>query len=366
MSPHQTHVGHHQARDYAQTPLNLYWEVTQACALACRHCRAEAVASPHPQELTLPEAFTFLEQIQDFGPPLPHLILTGGDPLARHDLFELIDRAHALGIGVSITPAATAKLTLDVLVRLRGHRIEGLGLSLDGSTAARHDSIRGVPGTFAVTIQALRWAGELGMPVQVNSLVAAETADDLPAIYELLKGYAVTRWSLFFLIAVGRGRVLQPVTSEEGERLMEWIYDTSRKAPFVVATTEAPSYRRVALQRMRAEDMTGEQMKSSPVFRGFGVRDGHGVMFVSHTGDICPAGFLPLVAGNVRNDRVAEVYRTSPAFQALHDPSLFQGRCGRCEYRAICGGSRARAFATTGNPLAADPFCAYEPCTRTH
>jgi AdoMet-dependent heme synthase len=366
MSPHQTHFGNHPARDYSQTPLNLYWEVTQACALACRHCRAEAVASPHPQELTLPEAFAFLEQIQDFGPPLPHLILTGGDPLARHDLFELIDQAHALGIGVSITPAATAKLTLDVLVRLRGRGIEGLGLSLDGSTAARHDSIRGVSGTFAVTIQALRWAGELGMPVQVNSLVAAETADDLPAIYELLKGYAVTRWSLFFLIAVGRGRVLQPVTSEEGERLMAWIYDTSRKAPFVVATTEAPSYRRVALQRMRAEGMTGEQMKSSPVFRGFGVRDGHGVIFVSHTGDICPAGFLPLVAGNVRNDRVATVYRTSPAFQALHDSSLFQGRCGRCEYRALCGGSRARAFAATGNPLAADPLCAYEPCTRTH
>jgi AdoMet-dependent heme synthase len=366
MSPHRTQFGHSKARDYAQTPLNLYWEVTLACALACRHCRAEACASPHPEELTLPEAFEFLEQIKDFGSPLPHLILTGGDPLARPDLFDLIDRAHALGIGMSITPAATPKLTRDVLVQLKKHGIDGLGLSLDGSTAARHDSIRNVPGTFALTMQALRWAGELEMPVQVNSLVASETADDLPATYELLKGFAVTRWSLFFLISVGRGRVLEPVTPDQGERLMEWIYKTSRTAPFIMATTEAPSYRRVALQKMRAEGMTGDQIKTTGVWRGLGIRDGHGVMFVSHTGDICPAGFLPLVAGNVRYDRVAEVYRDSPVFEALHDPSLFQGRCGCCEYRALCGGSRARAFAATGNPLSEDPLCAYEPGLRTH
>lgn len=366
MSPHQTHFGHSKAREYSQTPLNLYWEVTQACALACRHCRAEALAFPHPQELTLPEALAFLKQIKDFGPPLPHLILTGGDPLARQDLFELIDRAHSLGIGVSITPAATPKLTRDLLVQLNRHAIEGLGLSLDGSTAGRHDSIRGVPGTFERTVQALRWAGELEMPLQVNSLVASATAEDLPAIYDLLKGFAVTRWSLFFLISVGRGKVLQALSPNQGERLMEWIYETSEKAPFTVATTEAPSYRRVALQKMRADGMTGDQIKNTSVSRGFGIRDGHGVMFVSHTGDICPAGFLPLVAGNVRNDRVAEIYRASPEFRALHDPSQFQGRCGRCEYRALCGGSRARAFAATGNPLGEDPFCAYEPCSRTH
>jgi AdoMet-dependent heme synthase len=257
-------------------------------------------------------------------------------------------------------------LTRDVLVRLKRHGIEGLGLSLDGSTAARHDSIRCVPGTFALTFEALQWAGELKMPVQVTSLVAAETADDLPAIFDLLKGFAVTRWSLFFLISVGRGKVLEPVTPEEGEKLMEWIFDISRTAPFTVATTEAPCYRRVALQRMRTKGMTGDEMKSAVVARGFGVRDGHGVMFVSHTGDICPAGFLPLVAGNVRSDQVAEVYRDSPVFEALHDSSLFQGECGRCEYGPLCGGSRARAFAATGNPLAEDPFCAYQPGSRTH
>ena len=358
---HPAHGSHHELRDYAQTPLNIYWEMTQACALACRHCRAEAVPFSDPQELTMAESLAFLQQIKDFGPPLPHLILTGGDPLERKGLFDLIDQAHALGISISITPAATPKLTLDVLARLKEHGVEGLGLSLDGSTAQKHDSIRGVPGTFDRTLEALRWAGDLGMPIQVNTLVSAETAGDVPAVFNLLKGFAVTRWSLFFLISVGRGKILQPLTPGEGENLMEWIYETSRTAPFIVATTEAPSYRRVVLEKMRAAGFTGDQIKRTGAYRGFGIRDGHGVLFVSHTGDICPAGFLPLMAGNVRRDRVAEVYRTSPLFHALHDPARFEGRCGICEYKVLCGGSRARAFGATGSPLAEDPFCAYEP-----
>jgi MoaA/NifB/PqqE/SkfB family radical SAM enzyme len=289
------------------------------------------------------------------------LILTGGDPLARSDLFELIDEARQLGISVSITPAATAALVRDVLVRLKEHFVEGLGLSLDGSTSELHDSIRGVPGTFARTIQAMRWAQELLMPVQVNTLVSAETAGDLPAIYELLKPMGVARWSLFFLISVGRGKVLQPLSPEDSEKLMQWVYTTSNKAPFIVATTEAPSYRRVVLEQTRAQGMTGEQIKRSGATKGFGIRDGHGVVFVSNTGDICPAGFLPLGAGNVRKDRLVDVYRNAPLFRALHDPAQFEGRCGVCEFNALCGGSRARAFAATGNPCASDPLCIYEP-----
>ena len=265
---------HHAQRDYARTPLNVYWEMTQACSLACRHCRAEAVPQPHPSELTFDQGVEFLSQIVDFGDPLPQLILTGGDPLSRADLFELIDEAHRLGIGVSITPAATEALTRDVLVKLKEHAVEGLGLSLDGSTAARHDAIRGIPGTFDRTMQAIRWAGELEMPLQVNTLASAETADDIASVYELLKPHAVMRWSTFFLISVGRGTVLQPLSPEEAEKLMAWIFETSRTAPFIVATTEAPSYRRVALERMRAEGKTGEEIKRSGVYRGFGVRDG--------------------------------------------------------------------------------------------
>jgi radical SAM protein len=355
---------HHAKRDYSQTPLNIYWEVSQACALACRHCRAEAIPTPHPMELTLEEGCRFLCQIRDFGEPLPQLILTGGDPLQRADLFCLIDEARRLGISISITPAATPALTREVLVRLKEHHVEGLGLSLDGSLPESHDSIRGVAGTFERTLQAIRWAQELQIPLQVNTLVAEETVHEIPAVYDLLKGYSVTRWSLFFLISVGRGKVLQPLSPQEGEELMGWIFEISNSAPFVVATTEAPSFRRVAIERMRAGGLSGDQLKGGAGSRSFGIRDGHGIMFVSCTGDIYPAGFLPLVVGNVRKDRLADIYRNAPTFRALHDPKQFAGRCGFCEYNAVCGGSRARAYAATGDPLASDPFCDYEPHAR--
>jgi len=312
---------------------------------------------PHPQELTEQEGLQFLRQIPEFGSPMPQLILTGGDPLLRRGLFTLIDEARSLGIGVSITPAATSALTLDVLKKLKNHGVEGIGLSLDGSTAERHDAIRGVAGTFDRTTEAMRWAGSLDMPMQVNTLVSAETVTDLPAIYELLKQFRISRWSLFFLISVGRGKVLQPLTSERAEVLMAWIYEISQKAPFVVATTEAPSYRRVAIERMHAQGLKGEAMKRSRVARGFGIRDGNGIVFVSSTGDICPAGFLPQVAGNVRTDRIAAVYRNAPLFQLLHQSRLFKGKCGVCEFHSLCGGSRARAFQATGDALGADPLC---------
>lgn len=350
-------LANHAPRDYSLTPVNVYWEVTRACALACRHCRAEAAPEPDPQQLSFEEGRELLRQITEFGSPLPQLILTGGDPLERPDLFDLIDEARNLGIGCSITPAATPKLTREVLTELKAHGVEGLGLSLDAPDAELHDSIRGVPGTFDRTVQAIGWAQELSIPLQVNTLVSEETAPHLPAVYELLKEFRIARWSLFFLISVGRGKVLQPLSAEEGEKLMGWIYETSRTAPFTVATTEAPSYRRVALDRMRAEGLDGIGIRRSTAFRSFGIRDGHGIIFVSHTGDINPAGFLPLKIGNIRRDYLTEVYRRAPEFRALHDPTQFEGRCGACEYHMICGGSRARAFEATGNPLASDPFC---------
>jgi AdoMet-dependent heme synthase len=358
---HSVKVLQHAPRDYAQTPLNIYWEMTQSCSLACRHCRATAMPNPHPNEMTYEESIAFLHQIPEFGEPMPQLILTGGDPLNRPDLDLLIDEARKLGIGVSITPAATARLTRELLMRLKARGVDALGLSLDGSTAQKHDSIRGVPGTFDRTLLAMQWAKELEFPLQVNTLAAGETVDDIPAIYELLKQYDIARWSLFFLISVGRGKVLEPMEEAPGKKLMGWIYETARQAPFVVATTEAPSYRRFALEKMRSEGMTGEQIKRSGSYRSFGIRDGHGIVFVSNTGDICPAGFLPVVAGNVRTNRLADVYRNSKVFRELHNPTEFHGRCGYCEYHAICGGSRARAYAATGDALGEDPFCTYEP-----
>jgi radical SAM protein len=339
----------------------VYWEMTQACALACRHCRAEAVSTPHPDQLTHEESRSLLHQVASFEKPLPHLILTGGDPLQRTDIYELIDEARALGLTVSITPSATADLTMEVIAKLKSHGIESLGLSLDGSTSERHEGVRGVEGCFDWTVAAIKNAAQLGIPIQVNTLVSQETVNDLPYIYELLKNLNIMRWSLFFLIAVGRGKELQPITPEEGEEWMNWVYDLAKIAPFAIKTTEAPSYRRVALNRMRADGMKAHEIEQTPVYRGFGIRDGNGIMFVSNQGDIYPAGFLPLTVGNVRKDHLVDVYRHSPMFSALHTPSEFKGKCGRCEYRVLCGGSRARAFAYTGDALATDPFCPYEP-----
>lgn len=359
----QTHPHAHRSsmHDYSQNPMLVYWEMTQACSLACRHCRAEAVSKAHPDQLKHDESLDLLRQIATFGNPSPHLILTGGDPMEREDIYEIIDFARSLALTVSVTPAATPSLTVEVLQKLKDHGIDSLGLSLDGSTAARHEAIRGIEGCFDWTMRAMREAAELGFPIQVNTLVSKETADDLPAIYELLKDVKVMRWSLFYLIAVGRGKELQPVSPERGEELMHWTYKLAQYAPFAIKTTEAPSYRRVALNAMRAEGWTGAEIERTPVYRGFGIRDGHGIMFVSNQGDIYPAGFLPLVCGNVRKDKLADVYRDSPMFKALHTPSMFKGKCGECEYRTLCGGSRARAFAYTGDALASDPFCPYEP-----
>jgi radical SAM protein len=349
-------------RDFSRNPLIVYWEMTQACGLACKHCRASAMPHSHPLELDTAESRAFLSQLMDFGDPLPHLVLTGGDPLSRPDLFPLIDYARGLGLEVSITPAATSALTPAVISKFKDHGVQSMGLSLDGSTRARHDEIRAVPGTFDRTLLAAEHAGKAGLPIQINTLVAEETAEDLASIYELLAtSFPVMRWSLFFLISVGRGQALHEVSPEAGERIMEWVQDLASHAPFAVKTTEAPSYRRVALQRMVATDMSHSEMKRSSVYQGFQIRDGHGIVFVSHLGEIFPSGFLPLRCGNVRVDSLADVYRNSGIFSALHTPGHFHGKCGVCEYSHICGGSRARAFTHTGDVLGPDPFCPYQP-----
>jgi len=356
---------HHSTRNYALNPLIVYWETTQACALACRHCRAEAMPCAHPQELTHAEGRDLLHQIAFFGNPLPHLILTGGDPLQRADLYELIDQAKAIGLEVSITPSATNRVTQEAIGQLKQHGIQSIGLSLDGSTAAQHDSLRGVAGCFESTLRAAENAAEVALPIQINTLVSEETADDLPASYALLQNLSIMRWSLFFLIATGRGKALVEVAPTTGEALMNWVHDISETAQFAIKTTEAPSYRRVALNRMLHQESPNERQRRS-LYQGFGIRDGNGIVFVSHTGNVYPSGFLPLAAGNIRRNPLPHIYRNASLFCSLRMPSQFTGKCGYCEYREICGGSRARAFAHTRDPLASDPLCNFEPLHRSN
>jgi len=345
------------------TPMIIYWELTTACALACRHCRATAQSEPAPGELTHDEALRVLDQIADFGQPAPHVIFTGGDPLRRFDLDELITEAGRRGLGVSLSPAVTPLLSKQRLADLRGLGVQVVSLSLDGSTAERHDGIRQVTGTFDATMQALADANAVGMPAQINTLVTDETAADLDAVYELLCQYHVMQWSLFFLISVGRGAQLRELSPGDAERTLIAWGKKARTAPFRIKTTEAMQYRRINAQALLRAGMTRDEIENGPMSRGYGVRDGNGVVFISHTGEVFPSGFLPVTVGNVKERSIVELYRDTDLMRALRRPEEFTGRCGACEFNRWCGGSRSRAYVWTGDPLASDPLCPYTPAS---
>jgi AdoMet-dependent heme synthase len=350
---------------FADRPQRVYWETTRACDLACRHCRAAAAPDADPHELSTSESLALLDDLAAFDAPLPHLVLTGGDPLKRADLFDLIAAAQSRGFRVSVAPSATPLLTAAALRALRKAGVDAISLSLDGSTAPRHDLIRGIPGTFERTMEAARVAREVELPFQVNTLVCQETLDDLPAVHDCVVAMGAARWSLFFLVTVGRGQVLQPITPHCAEDLLAWLARLSgppRPGGLVITTTEAPHFRRVVAELRRdAHATTPPPAKSTaPIGHGAGIRDGNGIMFISHTGEICPSGFLEIPVGNVRRDDVVALYRDAPLFQALRNPDAFNGRCGPCEYRWACGGSRARAYSGSGDPLGEDPLCEHE------
>jgi AdoMet-dependent heme synthase len=345
---------------YDRGPLMFYWEMTRACDLACRHCRAAAIAQRDPRELTTAEGRRLLETISAFDPK-PHVVLTGGDPLRRPDVYSLVEYATTQGLVVSVTPSGTPSCTKEVLIGLRDSGVSSVAFSLDGSSERRHDHIRGVEGSFRYTVDAVAWALACGLPVQINTLVSAETAPDLAEIHRLVCDLGVPRWALFFLIQVGRGAVLNDVAPDDAEQILIWLHERSQAPKPVIKTTEAHHFRRIAAQRQAVDGGSGSQAAS--IRRSWNIRDGAGVMFVSHVGDVYPSGFLPIPVGNVRVDDPVQLYRDAPLFRQLRDADQFKGKCGRCEFRVICGGSRARAFAATRDPLEADPLCPYQPGT---
>jgi radical SAM protein with 4Fe4S-binding SPASM domain len=336
--------------DVDRRPLVLIWEVTQACGLACRHCRADAKPERHPNELTTDEGKQLLNDAAAFGDG-QLVVLSGGDPLARGDLTELISYGDDLGHRMTITPSGTASLTPGRVEALADAGIRRMALSIDGATAASHDRFRGEE-SFADTLRAARAAREAGLPLQVNTTVCAETVDELPAIRDRVRELGAVLWSVFFLVRVGRGRILDPISPERAERVMEWLQDVSEAEGFGVKTTEAPFYRRVGFQRDGSD---------GPIRRRGGITAGRGFAFVSHTGETYPSGFLPKSAGNVRDRSIVDIYRNEALFESLRDPDRFEGKCGACEFRQVCGGSRSRAFAATGDPVESDPLCPYVP-----
>ena len=362
---HNAHMAH---ADFNMAPFTIAWEITRACAYACVHCRADAMHTPDPKELNTEESLRLIDRLAEFGSPI--LIFTGGDPMMRKDLHELIAYATQKGLRCSLTPTATALPTTARLEKVREAGIRRIALSLDAPTAEIHDNFRQVKGSWQRTMDILRRAQAIGLSVQVNTTVAKHNVDILDQMIPFLQEVGAVQWSLFFLVPTGRAQASNMISPEEHERVFNWLYDLSKNAPFDIKSTAAPMYRRVAIERKRAE-----QGADKPVtFQGAGfqyadglnrptrgVNDGNGFLFISHVGDIQPSGFLPVTAGNVRTDDVIDVYRHSQVFTDLRNPDKIKGRCGVCEYRDVCGGQRGRAYGLTGDYLETDPACSYIP-----
>lgn len=334
--------------DFGQSPLVVLWELTRACDLVCKHCRALAAPFADPRQLSTAACFKVLRQIREFTPDNNlFIVLTGGDPFMRTDLEEIVAYASSLNLRTTLTPSATERVHLCRLARLKTLGLSRVAVSIDGATATTHDGFRGVDGTFEKSKAILAQCRELGFETQINTTLTRFNLHEFDAIMALCSQLEVALWSVFFLVPTGRGEVQDALSAIE----MEWIFkkmaDVAKAKPFAIKSTAAPQYRRVCAQHHLPNAV--------------GVNDGNGLMFISHTGEVYPSGFLPHSAGNVRDDHVVSLYRHSPLFTQLRDPFLLKGKCGACEFKKICGGSRARAYALFGDYLASDPFCLYVP-----
>jgi radical SAM protein len=366
--------------NFDETPFLAIWEVTQSCDLACKHCRAAAQPMAHPDELTNAEGKALIDQIAEMHVPI--FVFTGGDPMKRKDVFELIRYAADKGVHVALTPSATPLLTREAIFKLKEAGLVRLGISLDGSTPEIHDTFRGLPGAWARTIQAIEWANEAGIPIQVHSTIGRQNVHDLDNLCALFEKQAIVMWNVFFLVPVGRGQLDDVLSGEEFEQVFGKIYELSQRVNFQIKTTEGMHYRRYLLQHNLEERRAGHGHPGGIKTGGAAyepgtptadaqtrtanwttrrVNDGKGFLFISHVGNVYPSGFLPIHAGNVKQTPLAEIYRNAPIFKSLRDTSQLKGKCGACEYKEICGGSRARSYAVTGDPLAEEPCCIYQP-----
>src|SRR5215469_1272468 len=327
-------------------------------ATACVHCRACAIADRHPFELPTEEGFRLLESARSFGDPL--MVFTGGDPLKRPDLFALLEKSVGLGLRTTITPSATLLLNENAIDRFRKCGVARMAISLDGPDASSHDGFRRVEGSFARTMFGLDYARTVGLPTQVNTTVTRHNFHRLDEIGGLVSEYGARLWSVFFLVVTGRATASLDLTAEEYEEVFRILYRFSKTASFDIKTTEAQHYRRYVAQQRKAERVSGRPVSPLEVIqRQSGINGGRGFVFISHTGEIYPSGFLPVSAGNVRRNSLIHVYRNSPLFRTLRDSANLRGKCGACEFRNLCGGSRSRSFAVTGDYLAEDPKCIY-------
>ena len=349
-------------KSFDHSPMLVFYELTQACDLVCLHCRACARADPDPAELSTADSKRLVDQLTEFPEP-PMLILTGGDPLKRRDIFELIRYAVGRGLEVSITPSATPLVTRNAIGRLRDAGISRLAISIDGADAATHDANRGVAGSFDCSLKILRDAKEMGVETQINTTLTPANFDQIETMADRFAEFDIALWSVFFLIPVGRASEMKRLNAEECEQAFARLWRQSKQQSYMIKTTEAPHYRRYVIQNRTKTK--ANQPVVRPTFIPAGVNDGKGVMFVSHTGTIHPTGFLPITCGVFPLQSVVQVYRQSPIFRSLRDSNFLEGKCGVCEFRNVCGGSRARAYGVSGNLFAEEPDCSYIPPAMT-
>jgi len=361
-------------RDFNKDPFIVIWELTRACQLKCLHCRADAQYTRDPRELTFQEGKNLIDQIYEMNNPI--LVFTGGDPLMREDIFKIAKYAVDKGVRVSMTPSATPNVTKEAIEKAKEVGLSRWAFSIDGPSAEIHDHFRGTAGSFDLTMERIKYLHELEIPVQINTVISRYNVDYLEEMAKMVEDLNCVLWSVFFLVPTGRGQVTDMISPAEHEKVLRWLHDLSKRVSFDIKTTEAMHYRRVVIQqKMReAKSQTNEiDYLTALTEKGLtgsidglgrapkGVNDGNGFVFISHIGDVYPSGLLPVKAGNVRETPLAEIYRESSIFKALRNPDGFKGKCGVCEFRYVCGGSRSRAYAMTGDYLESEPFCVYIP-----
>lgn len=373
--------------DLTKKPFIVIWEVTRACQLVCKHCRAEAQKTPAPGQLTTEQGKDLLRQLADYEPPRPLVVFTGGDCFEREDLVELAEYGTSLGLAVSISPSVTPLFTRERLDALRAAGARAMSVSLDGASAATHDAFRGFAGTFDKTLEAAAMINEVGFRLQINTTLTKSNISEAPQMLKNAIDMGAFMWYIFMLVPTGRGAQLNSLSPAEREDVLHWLHDVSDR--IAIKTTEAPQYRRVALQRQaRAEEGLSHEELAVPGERGelyryltdetvrllgphapkprvprppLAINSGSGFAFVSHLGEVYPSGFLPIKVGSIKERPFAELYRDTPVMMELRTPSMFGGKCGVCDFNHLCGGSRSTAYALTGDYLAADPSCAYIP-----
>lgn len=355
-----TQFGEHSPQQIELAPRIVAWESTRACNSACAHCRAEAQKLPDPKQLSTQEALNLVDQLADFCKPI--LIISGGDPLLRKDIFEIASHASSRGIRAVMSPSGS-NITPVVIEKMKASGIKMISISLDGFNPAVHDGFRQVPGAFDMALNSITCARQGGLPFRVNTTVTQHNLHDLQNILKLVVEIGAKEWDVFMLVPTGRGKVEMEITPQQYEETSHFVYNSNLSSPIPIKMTCSPQYTRVNAQRRKDSESQGSQVRgrAGPHGGGSGCMASNGFCFVSHVGEVFGCGFLPVPAGNIRQQSFKQIYQQSPLFVELRNHSLLKGKCGICEHQRICGGCRARALSVKGSYLEEEPYCTYTP-----